>query len=77
MSAISVPLRDDRQLAGALALVFFSSAMSMDEAVERYLPDLKATACSIGEAIGSSRSAVGTRPRAPRASAERAGALPA
>ena len=52
-SSISVPLRDETGLVGALTLVFFTSTVPMTEALARYLPDLKATAGLILDAVGA------------------------
>jgi len=50
-SSIAVPLFEDGDVVGALALVFFSSAMRMNEAVPRYLQDIQATAGRINETL--------------------------
>ncbi len=47
-SSIAVPILEGGRVAGTLTLVFFSTAMSMAEAVRRYVPDLKAAAADIG-----------------------------
>jgi IclR family mhp operon transcriptional activator len=51
-SSIAVPLfgRDDK-LIGALALIYFASAMSSAEAVRKYLSPLQATARAIRESL--------------------------
>jgi IclR family mhp operon transcriptional activator len=50
-SSIGVPIFEGEQVAGTLTLVFFSSAMPMAEAVRRYVPDLKAAAGAISQAL--------------------------
>ncbi len=47
-SSLAVPLFDNNQLAGALSLVFFASAMKMETAAERYLESMRKTAEAIG-----------------------------
>lgn len=47
-SSIGVPIFEGEHVAGAMTLVFFSSAMSMAEAVRRYVDDLKAVAAAVG-----------------------------
>lgn len=46
-SSIGVPIFEGERVAGTLTLVFFASAMSMAEAVRRYLDDMKAAASVI------------------------------
>lgn len=43
-SSIAVPVMHGGRIAGALTMIFFSSALKTPEAVEALLPDLKATA---------------------------------
>ncbi|RZL35522.1 MAG: IclR family transcriptional regulator [Rubrivivax sp.] len=50
-SSIGVPVFEGSRPAGALALVFFASAMPTAEAVRRYADDLKATANAISEEL--------------------------
>ncbi|MES2537961.1 MAG: helix-turn-helix domain-containing protein [Pseudomonadota bacterium] len=50
-SSIAVPLFENGHIAGALTLIFFSSAMSSKEAIERFMPDLKEVARTVSEAI--------------------------
>lgn len=50
-SSMAVPVLENGQVAGALTLIFFHSAMTLGEAIERYVPDLKETARKIGEEI--------------------------
>lgn len=50
-SSIAVPIYEGTSVAGTLTLVFFSTAMSMAEAVRRYVPDLKAAAAAIGQEL--------------------------
>lgn len=50
-SSISVPLFEHGRVTGSLTLVFFSSAMSMAEAVRRYVHDLKLTAAAISAGL--------------------------
>lgn len=47
-SSLGVPIFISGQLAGALGLVFFSSAISVSEAAARYVEKMKATAAAIG-----------------------------
>ena len=53
-AAIAVPLLADGAVLGALALVFFSSALSLRDAVKKYVPDLTATARQIVERVSES-----------------------
>jgi IclR family transcriptional regulator, mhp operon transcriptional activator len=55
-SSIAVPLFDGNRVVGSMALIFFASAMSMDEALRLYLEDLKATAQLIGDSLAMGES---------------------
>jgi IclR family mhp operon transcriptional activator len=46
-SSIAVPIFRDGKFEAALTLIYFAAAMKQGEAVERYLPDIKATAEAI------------------------------
>lgn len=46
-SSIAVPLFRKDEVAGAMALIFFASAMTMRQAQDSFLADLKATAAAI------------------------------
>lgn len=46
-SGIALPLFDQGQVTGAMTVIYFASAMRMAEAVNRLLPDLRATATAI------------------------------
>lgn len=48
-SSFSVPIFQGEELLGALTLVFFASAMSIDDAVANYLQAVRETAVLIGE----------------------------
>ncbi len=50
-SSIGAPVFHGEALVGAISLVFFSSALKMSDAVERYAPDIKRTAKAIGAAL--------------------------
>jgi IclR family mhp operon transcriptional activator len=50
-SSIAVPIFDGARVAGALTLVFFASAMTMAEAVDRYADELKACSAAIHSAL--------------------------
>lgn len=50
-SSIAVPIFSGDRFEAAMTLVFFVKAMKLDEALERYLPDLKATAAQISEEL--------------------------
>jgi IclR family mhp operon transcriptional activator len=50
-SSIAVPLYDGDQIVGALALIIFSAAQRLDQAVPRYLNDLRATADAIKQSL--------------------------
>lgn len=52
-SSIAVPLFDNGRVVGSMALIFFASAMSMDEALRQYVGDLKATAQTISAALSA------------------------
>jgi IclR family mhp operon transcriptional activator len=52
-SSIAAPVFEkDGTVAGAVTLVFFSSAMKMADAVEKYADDVKTAAALISEALG-------------------------
>ena len=63
-SSISVPILANEELQGSLTLIFFSSAMPMDEALRRYLGDLEETAIAIEEVLVLSSPASTIRPEA-------------
>lgn len=67
-SSMSVPLFDSGRLVAILTLTFFSSSMTMAEALKRYMPDLKAVAMEISDTV----TADSQMPRAIPAPAERA-----
>jgi IclR family mhp operon transcriptional activator len=46
-STIAVPIRAGDDVRGAIAVTFFSSALSVDQAATRYLPDLQRAGLSI------------------------------
>jgi len=50
-SSVAVPLFDGSTLVGSLALVFFASALSLPDAVARFVQPLRETARAIGEAM--------------------------
>jgi IclR family mhp operon transcriptional activator len=50
-SSIAVPLFHNKELIGALTLIFFSSAMKMADAEIRFAPELKATAQKIAATL--------------------------
>jgi len=50
-SSIAVPIMEKAVVSGVLSMVFFDSSMSMSDAVNRYLPDLVATARSVGGSL--------------------------
>jgi IclR family mhp operon transcriptional activator len=52
-SSIAVPLFKDGQLAGAIALIFFAVAMSMENAVLQFVEPLKATAITISAELSA------------------------
>jgi IclR family mhp operon transcriptional activator len=60
-SSIAAPVLDGSGVAGAVTLIFFSSAMKMSDAVERYAPEVMATAAQVSVAMrdgeGESRAA--------------------
>ncbi|MEM6681291.1 MAG: helix-turn-helix domain-containing protein [Pseudomonadota bacterium] len=47
-SSIAVPILSDGKIHGTIALVFFASAMKIDEAVTKYLPQMQHAAQAIG-----------------------------
>lgn len=51
-SSIAVPLFDGERVTGALALIFFASAVSMAEAEGRFVAALQATAATISRELG-------------------------
>jgi IclR family mhp operon transcriptional activator len=46
-SSVAVPIYRDGQFEAALTVIYFASSMKQEEAVDRYLADLQATAASI------------------------------
>ena len=53
-SSFAVPIFCEEEVLGTLTLVFFAAAMTLDDAVARYLPQMKETAARIGtEMIGN------------------------
>ncbi|MEY2882912.1 MAG: hypothetical protein RL490_636 [Pseudomonadota bacterium] len=53
-SSIAVPIFQNGRVCGALALIFFASAVSMAEAEGRFVNELKAVAAAISEALNDS-----------------------
>jgi IclR family mhp operon transcriptional activator len=64
-SSIAVPLLQDGQVVGVLSLTFFSSAMSMVEAEQRYAADLLAHGQAISQTLDSPVAATTPAPVAP------------
>lgn len=52
-SSIAVPLFKDGQVAGAIALIFFAVAMTMDKAIDQFVDPLKATAAAISAELST------------------------
>lgn len=50
-SSIAVPIFKQGRFEAAMTLVFFASALKLENALESYLPELLATAKAIGEAL--------------------------
>lgn len=50
-SSIAVPILAKGTIQATVALVFFASALKVEEAVERFLPQLQATADAIGQEL--------------------------
>jgi IclR family mhp operon transcriptional activator len=50
-SSIAAPVFHKEEIVGTIALVFFSSALKMADAIERYAPDIKRAAKVIGVAL--------------------------
>jgi IclR family mhp operon transcriptional activator len=50
-SSIAVPVFDAQGIAGALVLIFFASAIKMNEAITLYVDELKATANTISQEL--------------------------
>jgi IclR family transcriptional regulator, mhp operon transcriptional activator len=48
-AAIAAPFFDESGVCGALAMVFFASAMTIDDAVERYADEIKLTASELSK----------------------------
>ncbi len=80
-SSISVPVQVDDQLQGTLTMIFFASAMPMDEALRRYLAELrqsaKAIELSLALEFAASSPAGRSRARAPAAARRLTTPLPA
>ena len=47
-SSIAVPIFEGEELAGSLSLIFFASAMKIEEAARRYLDDMRRAAAAVG-----------------------------
>jgi IclR family mhp operon transcriptional activator len=56
-SSVAVPLFQDDSLLGSLTMVFFSAAMPLNEAVERFVPSLRDTAEAIGTGMAAAQEA--------------------
>ncbi len=52
-SSISVPIFENNEIFATLTLTYFSSAMSLSEAVKRYVEELKGVAGNISNALSS------------------------
>ena len=50
-SSIAVPIFKQGRFEAAMTLVFFASALKLENALESYLPEMLATARTIGEAL--------------------------
>ncbi|MCX5495528.1 helix-turn-helix domain-containing protein [Kaistia dalseonensis] len=57
ISAIALPIRGPQHVLGSVNVLFFRSAMSIEDAAERYLPALRACVQSAEEAIARTSSA--------------------
>ena len=57
-SSVAVPVLEDGQLYGALTMVFFAAAMPLNQAVERFVPALQATASAIGADMAAAEKSV-------------------
>lgn len=55
-SSIAVPIFSDGKLVGAMALIIFAAAMKLNEARDRFLPQLKSTAEKVGKALSETSS---------------------
>lgn len=64
-SSIAVPVFQNEKVVGSVAIIFFSTAITMDEALSRYLDDLKSTAQNIS--VDLSQKANRRKETAPRA----------
>jgi IclR family mhp operon transcriptional activator len=56
-SSVAVPLFQEDSLLGSLTMVFFSAAMPLNEAVERFVPSLRNTAEAIGTGMAAAQEA--------------------
>ncbi len=56
-SSIAVPIFDNGKLIGAMAIIIFAAAMKLDEARDKFLPQLKATAEEVGRELSQGVSA--------------------
>ncbi len=52
-SSIAIPIFKGEQVAGAIALIFFAVAMSMDKAIKQFVEPLTATAAAISAELSS------------------------
>lgn len=52
-SSIAVPVFRNGQFEAALTMIFFVAAMKIPEAIERYLPEIKATAAAISHDLSN------------------------
>lgn len=50
-SSIAVPIFDGETLVGAMALIIFAAAMKLDDARDKFLPQMNATAQKIGKCL--------------------------
>jgi IclR family mhp operon transcriptional activator len=57
-SSIAVPIFEGGELAGSLSLIFFASAMKIEEAARRYLDDLSQAAREIGANVAAKEARV-------------------
>lgn len=49
--AIALPVRQSNRVVGAINMIYFRSAMSLEEAVERYLDPLKSTVLAVEQSL--------------------------
>lgn len=69
-SSLAVPIFHNGEVSGALTLIFFSVAMQLTVAVDRYVADLKVAAAAISKKLSDRDLGLGIAPRATKSKAD-------